>query len=287
VLKNNFGGIMVYNDDNRYPGSLNNDSSCWMPLGPLGQPNSTTYGYQSKVLITGADAKISGSSVTTSGGTKTICLNYGHDDGTDSNGQYDQQASPATVKAPSVGMAVYDQNSGAFLGDVASVTNANTFTLSNSPGNKAGATLVLSGYGGCGPADYYKGALNAPSGKPPANYWDNCIFGARNISVSGNYLSMDANSVTGCTAANLCGFSAAFAFTPGVSKSQQYWLPYEKLIANASGGLGNVFSGNTYSWSGGGEGSWQFEAGSQGHQVSYAQWQAGPYHQDAGSRFTR
>ena len=68
----------------------------------------------------------------------------------------------------------------------------------------------------------------------------------------------------------MCGFTGSFAFTPGVTKSQQYWQSYENLIANASGGLGNVFSDNTYSWSGGGEGSWQFEAGTQGNHISSA-----------------
>ena len=287
VFKDNFGGVMVYNDDNRYPGSLNGDSSCWMPLGPLHLPNSATYGYQSKVLITGADAKISGRSVTTTDGTQTICSNYGHNNGVDSTGQYDQQSSPpGTVQAPSAGMAVFNQSSGAFLGNIASVTSAHAFTLSGSPGNETGAALVLSAYGGCGPADYYNGARNRQSGKPSADYWDNCIFGATNITVSGNVFSMNADSVAGCTVANLCGFSAAFAFTPGVSKSQQYWEPYERLIANASDGLGNVFSHNAYSWSGGGEGSWQFEAGSQGIHVSFAQWGAAPYDQDAGSTFT-
>jgi hypothetical protein len=287
VLENDFGGIMAYTDDNRYPGSLNNDSSCWMPLGPLGIPNSTTYGYQSKVLVTGADAVISGNAVTVASGTTTICNNYGHNNGTDSTGQPDQQASPPnTVRAPSVGMAVFDQDTGAFLGNVASVANSRAFTLTKSAGNLRGATLVLSGYGGCGPADYYRGELNVRSGNPPAYYWNNCIFGAENITVSKNELYINASTVTGCTTANLCGFTAAFAFTPGVSKSQQYWEPDEKLIANSSGGLGNVFSDNTYLWSGGGEGSWQFAAGSQGNYVSYAQWRASPYNQDAGSTST-
>ena len=65
----------------------------------------------------------------------------------------------------------------------------------------------------------------------------------------------------------------------------QFFDAYSNLIARASDGLGNVWSGNTYRWSGGGPGGWQFQAGLQGNQVTRAQWQASPYGQDAGSSF--
>jgi hypothetical protein len=65
----------------------------------------------------------------------------------------------------------------------------------------------------------------------------------------------------------------------------QWFDSYTTYIADASGGLGNVFSGNTYTWTGGGYGSWQFEAGQQTHAVTRTQWQAAPYGQDAGSTF--
>lgn len=275
VLTNNFGGIKVYTDTNRYPDNIDNDSACGVPLGPLDQSNSSLYYKQGKVLVTNADASITGSSVYTSGGTMTICTPYGssQDNGPANNAQ-----------APSVGMAVYDQNSGTFLGTVTSVESANAFTLSGSPGNETGASLLLSAYGGCGPADYYGGKPGVATGIPKAMYWDNCLWGSRNVTVTGNVFSIDASVVTGCEVAqNLCGYMEAAAFNAGVPKLMQFFDAYQTYIADATGGLGNVWSDNTYHWSG--SGGWQFQAGAQGNVVSLAQWRAAPYHQDAGSTF--
>ena len=115
VLTNNFGGVKVYTDTNRYPGNIDDDSACGVPLGSLNQNNSSVYYKQGKILVTNGDTSISGSSVQTSGGTMTICAGDGsiQDNGSDSK-----------LQAPSVGMAVFDQNSDAFLGTVTSVTSA-------------------------------------------------------------------------------------------------------------------------------------------------------------------
>jgi hypothetical protein len=120
---------------------------------------------------------------------------------------------------------------------------------------------------------------------PPAYYWDNCTLGSRDVTVSNNFFSIDASKVTGCTEANDCGFQQAIAFNAKVPTLMQFFDAYPKVIANASRGVGNVWSQNTYSWSGGGPGQWRFEAGLQGNRVSLAQWLAPPYSQDADSRF--
>jgi len=277
VLKDNFGGIKVYTDTNRYPGNIDDDSACSFPLGVLNQSNSAIYYQQSRVLTTNADTTISGSSVTSAGGTTTVCADYG---------TIADKGPGGTVHAPSAGMAAYDQNSGAFLGTVVRVISANAFTLSGSPGDETSVSLLLSAYGGCGPADYYRGGLGVVSGRPSANYWDNCIWGSRNVTVSGNSFSIDANTVTGCdTTNNLCGYMDAVAFNAGVPTLMRFWDSYATYIARASGGLGNVWSGNKYIWSGGGPGGWRFQAGIQGNQVTQAQWQASPYGQDAESSF--
>lgn len=279
VLVNNFGGVKVYTDTNRYPGNIDDDSACSFPLGVLDQSNSTTYYQQSRVLTTGADAAISGHVVTSTGGTQTECADYGTiaDNGSASN-----------LRAPSVGMAAYDLNSGAFLGTVAAVRSARFFVLSRAPGNRRAATLLLSAYGGCGPADYFGGGAGVASGHPSANYWDNCIWGSRNITVSGNRFVIDVSAVTGCRRpVNLCGFMAAVAFNAGVPALVQYWDDgYSRLIARATHGLGVVWSDNTYQWSGGGLRGWRFWAGTQGNQITRAQWRHAPYRQDAGSRFS-
>jgi hypothetical protein len=120
-----------------------------------------------------------------------------------------------------------------------------------------------------------------------AHYWDNCLWGTRNVLVSGNSLHMQADKVAGCTTANLCGYVTAFAFNAGVPPLMHYFHDYPELIARASGGLGNIWRANRYAWSGGGPGGWQFQAGHQGNAVDRRQWQSAPYGQDAGSGFVR
>ncbi len=278
VLQDNFGGVKVYTDTNRYPGNTDNDSACSIPLGALGQANSALYYRQSQVLVTSADATVTGTSVTSAGGTTTICADYGTNN---------SDAGPAsTAQAPSTGMAVYDQTTGAFLGTVSSAASAHSFTLSGTPRNLAGATLLLSAYGGCGPADYYGGGPEVASGTPRADYWGNCSWGARNVTVSGNVFSVNASAVQGCqTAKNLCGYMENAAFNAGVARLLQFWDAYPDYIAKASGGLGNVWSGNTYLWSGKGTGGWQFWAGRQTDRVTLRQWQTALYGQDRGSTF--
>ena len=280
-LVNNFGGVSVYTDTDRYPGDIDQDAACATPLGSLQETNNSTYYQQGTVLeTTSADATISERSVVTASGTIAICDDFGKS----------PQDAPANdvrdSQAPVKGMAVFNMDSGTLLGTVESVTNSHAFTLSRAPGNASGVRLLLSAYGGCGPADYYGGGPGVKSGIPAAYYWDNCMLGSRNVIVSENKFSMDARTVTGCTVNNECGYQQAIAFNAGVPTLMQFFDSYSKLIAHTSGGLGNVWSDNTYSWSGGGPGQWQFEAGLQGPNVSLAQWLAPPYSQDTGSHFT-
>jgi hypothetical protein len=279
VLTNNFGGVKVYTDTNRYPGNIDNDSACSVPFGSLNQSNSTTYYRQTKELTTSADSAISGTAVTSSGGTKTVCADYTAGQSTESD-----SSATNTVQAPSVGMAVFDQNSGKLLGTIASVTSANNFTLSAAPGNETGGSLMISAYGGCGPADYYGGGPGVATGTPSADYWDNCIWGSRNVKVSGNSFTMNAGSVSGCNTTNLCGYMLDEAFNAGVPTLMQFFDDYTNVIGKASGGLGNVWSDNTYTWTGTSPASWQFWDGQQGDTVSLATWQSTDG-QDAGSTF--
>jgi hypothetical protein len=277
---NNFGGVTVYTDTDRYPGDVDRDDACATPLGALEVTNNSTYYQQGTFLeTTSADATISGTSVKTPSGTIALCDDFG-------KSPLRTPADDVTVKqAPVKGMAVFNMDSGALLGTVANATSPNSFTLTREPGDASGVRLLLSAYGGCGPVDYYHGGPGVKSGMPPAYYWDNCIFGSRNVIVSDNVFSMDASKVTGCTEANDCGFQQVIAFNAGVPALMQFFDAYSKVIANASGGVGNVWSHNTYSWFGGGQGQWRFEAGLQGNRVSLGQWLAPPYGQDADSRF--
>ena len=209
VLKDNFGGVKAYTDTNRYVGNGSGDSACSIPLGALAT-NSATYYQQTKVLATASDATISGSSVTSTGGTITLCADYGSPIHSDNPG--------GVVQAPSVGMAVYNLATNAYLGDIATVTSANAFTLNTSPGDVSGAALYVSAYGGRGPADYFGAGPGVSTGTPSAPYWDNCIWGSRNVKVSGNVFSMSASTVTGCTTANKCGYQYLSAFNAGIRR---------------------------------------------------------------------
>jgi parallel beta-helix repeat protein len=280
-LINNFGGTSIYTDTDRYPGNGDNDSACSVPLGALAQANSAVY-YQQPQELQAQSASITGAAVSAPGaGTRILCDDYGAAPASEGSGG----GQSVQTQAPEPGMAVFDVNAGTFLGNVASVSSASSFTLDRSPGNRAGARLLLSAYGGCGMADYSGSAPGRASGSPPGNYWDNCIWGARNITISGNTFSTDAHTVSGCTVVNMCGFNMDIAFNAGVPQLMQVFDQYSSLTQLASGGLGNVYSGNSYCWQGGGPGGWSFEAGLQGNQVTRAQWQGQPDGQDAASTF--
>lgn len=273
VLTNNFGGIGVYTDTDRFPDGVNNNSACSVPLN-AGDPSY----YRQTKYLTGGPAAIAGTSVAVSGGLKTLCSHY--ESGSQENGFEER-----VPKVPAVGMAVYDLEGGTFLGNVASAASAGSFTLDRPPPAAEDVTLLVSAYGGCGPASYFGSGPGVRTGAPSLPYWDNCIWGSRNITVTGNTFTMQADHVMGCSVSNLCGYMQAVAFNAGVPKLMQYFQTYPGLVAKAVGGLGNAWSNNSYSWSGGGPGEWQFGAGEQSNRVSRAEWTAPPYDQDVGSYF--
>ena len=110
------------------------------------------------------------------------------------------------------------------------------------------------------------------------------MLGSRNVTVSHNTFSINANVVKGCTAANECGFQQLIAFNAGVPTLMQFFDSYANLIGKSAKGLGNTWTDNTYTWTG--PGQWSFEAGLQGTQVTQAQWRGAPYDQDANSAFS-
>ena len=283
MLINNFGGVSLYTDTIRYPGNIDEDSSCSNALGPFDQANSATYYTQTKVLQTTTDTAISGTSVTSTGDTLTLCSNYG----APGKGGYPQ----STPKTPSAGMEVFDETTGRLVGTVASASSAHAFTLTAKPPGgsyNTGNVLLLSATGGCGPADYYGGGPRVASGSPSAYYWDHCLWASKNVTISRNVFSIDASTVSGCTTtANLCGYQQAVAFNGGVPLLMQYWYPYTRYIASATAGVGNVYEDNDYTWTGGGKGAWLFNAGRGTlSTVDWATWRT-RYGQDAGSKFER
>ena len=206
-------------------------------------------------------------------------------------------SNPGPSLTPSAGWHVYDSTGEIPANDtISSCVSANSCTLAHpATGNTTGDYIVASEQGGCGYADLIGSTEGTTSGSPAANYWDNCLWGTRNVTVSDNTFSMASNSVTGCTTAAMCGDVSVIDSGSGFPASifdiydgnGQY---FENNAPNAQSPLNNVFSDNTYTWTGtAGPGAWQFQAVHQnpasypsGGNVSQSTWTS-TYHQDAGS----
>ncbi|HJP96312.1 MAG TPA: PA14 domain-containing protein [Candidatus Saccharimonadales bacterium] len=109
-----------------------------------------------------------------------------------------------------------------------------------------------------------------------APYYNDCRWKTQNVKVHGNTFRLTpAHIGASCTFQNSCGLNAVFSNYG----SYPSWSPYKgTIVQNAvTYNQNNTFSDNTY------EGSWQFLPFEQGNLKSFAEWQASPYGQDAGS----
>ena len=145
--------------------------------------------------------------------------------------------------------------------------------------------------GGCGMYDLIGSGPGTQTGSPRHPYFDNCNWWVQDLTVSGNTFIMDANpsqtwkagSVTNCTAATGCGYMVVYA-TTGTCTYGCLWSPYANNVSAEyiiSANAHNVWSNNTYSWTGAGD--WSFEAGSTSNVLSQSAWRGSPYNQDVGS----
>lgn len=110
----------------------------------------------------------------------------------------------------------------------------------------------------------------ALAGKP---YYDDCRWKTQNVLVAHNEFTFDPARIgPKCTPEKFCGFN-------GIFSQWGSWYPYHgtTVETHITFDQNNHFQSNTYS------GPWQFVVQQQGNVVSWATWQAGPYHQDAGS----
>jgi hypothetical protein len=270
TLTNNFGGIVIYTDPTRFAGGPYQAHTTLQSLNATyyqntSQENSPNIDGQS------ADVTLNGTTLmTTANGFQTFFTNV-----------------PTT---PANGMHVYDTAGDIPANDtISTCASANSCTLAvAATGSTTTDNVTLSTAGGCGLYDLFGTTGPGNSGTPSAAYWQNCIWGTQNFTISGNTFSTASASVTGCTSGALCGVMAAISYTPDIPS---YWLNiyasyFVTNIAEAGSALGNVWSNNAYTWSGtGGSSAWQFEAGPQGSSgnVTHAVWQGTTYAQDAGS----
>jgi hypothetical protein len=153
---------------------------------------------------------------------------------------------------------------------VTSCASAISCTLASTPTGTlpSDAYVVLSTPGGCGLYDLYGATGPGQTGSPAADYWSNCIWGAFNTQVTGNTETLDSSTVYCPTNNEGCGINGVMYSAPGLNT---LWEMYEGSSlsddiqeASGAGSLGNVWSGNTYQFSGsGGYGGWIFVAGDQ------------------------
>ena len=118
----------------------------------------------------------------------------------------------------------------------------------------------------------------SPSSTSPL-YWD-CRWRTQNVSVTDNLFTLTPALIPGCaagtpanTTGSQCGYSGTFAQFGGA--------PYAGTVIEQAIAFGqhNVFAANSY------VGPWSFEAPEQNQSdtLTFAQWQAAPYHQDVTS----
>lgn len=109
-----------------------------------------------------------------------------------------------------------------------------------------------------------------------APYYNDCRWKTKNVKIYGNTFRLTPSNIgSSCTFNNSCGLNAIMS-NYGTYPS---WSPYKgTAVQNAiTYNQNNTFYNNTY------EGSWRFMPFEQGSPKTYAQWQASPTNQDAGS----
>jgi hypothetical protein len=119
-------------------------------------------------------------------------------------------------------------------------------------------------------------ACSDPETVSAAPYLDDCRWKTQNLRVEGNLFQFSpSNFPDGCTADQGCGFNGLFA-NWGTTPE---WSPYleEVVMEDITFEQDNVWRGNRY------VGPWRFMARDQGNVVTWDEWRAGPFGQDADS----
>ena len=281
-LINNFGGLQIYTDGGSGIGQQGGSNS--KGNNPLASADIGTY------YLNWNDARASNASWSTTGGTTTVTnsggflleRSYGTNDGMSTqfapNPSVTSQPYAGTT-IPTAGEKVFGLGSSVYTVAASPAPTSTSFTITTAatPSSGSGTYLEIGTTGGCGIADLYGTTAPGNSGTPPANYWQNCIMGSQNVTVSGNTFSMNTSTIgSTCTSANQCGFMGAIANAPSIRDFYEFYNSYfPDNIALASSPLNNVWSDNSYCFEGGGGfGGWQFQAGSQGNNVSQSAWQS-------------
>jgi hypothetical protein len=275
VLTNNFGGIVAFQDRNRFcgEGPDGGQGTCTVN-GDYSGGKTTGSPYYEQPTSYADDATATAGSVSLSSAAGFLS-NY--------------TGKPA---APGAGwtVAAYNTNTGNLLPGVfpagetiASCSGPTSCTLAKpaTSDSHGGQVEIEAGPpGGCGMYDLMGSGLGKATGSPRAQYFDDCNWWVQDLLVAGNYFELTANpsttwvpgEVTMCTAATGCGYMALYANT-GPCTNGCFWSPYSNqtdasYITSAS--AHNVWRDNIYVWKG--SGCWQFEAGGTGQVLSESSW---------------
>lgn len=106
-------------------------------------------------------------------------------------------------------------------------------------------------------------------------YYSDCRWKTQNVSVHGNEFHFDPAKIADCAGSQSCGQQGIFSNYGTYPK----WSPYkgEKISEAITFGQNNLFSDNAYF------GPWGFTVYDASRKLSFGEWQAAPYGQDAGS----
>jgi hypothetical protein len=294
-LVNNFGGIAAFQDRNRFCGEGADGGSGTCTLNGRytgGRPKGSPY-YVQPTSYTDKSTLASGStSLTTADGFQS---NYNGAPARPGNGWIVRAYDASTGE---VVPGIFPD--GETIASCASNTSCTLTTAAKadvSRGSYGGKTIEIETGppGGCGMYNLIGSRAGAVTGSPRNPYFENCNWWVQDLTVSHNVFMMNANpttkwtpgSVTNCTAARGCGYMVLYA-SGGACTTGCFWSPYANAVSPdyiLSSNARNVWSDNSYSWTG--PGGWSFEAGITGHVLSGSAWSGSPYHQDAGSNFAR
>ncbi len=290
-LINNFGGIAAFQDRNRFCGEGPDAGAGACSLNgryPGGSETGSPYYPQPTSYADDAAVSRGSTSVRTAGG---FLNNYSGAPATPAAGWIIAAYDPASGDAVS-GIFPAGEKIASCVGKT-SCTLTMAATADVSSGHAGGQPIEIEAGppSGCGMYDLIGSSAGKDTGSPSDPYFDNCNWWVQDLTISHNSFSMNANptktwkagSVTNCLAATGCGYMVIYA-NSGACVNGCFWSPYaDRVVADyiTSSASHNVWSNNSYTWSG--PGAWSFEAGHTGNVLSQSAWRRSPYDQDNGS----
>jgi hypothetical protein len=279
ILRNNFGGIALFMDRNRFcgEGADGGQGTCTLN-GNFRHDIGTTY-YETPTSYSDRPSLKSGSkAVSVSPGFQS---NYSGAKTMPAKGWLVGLYNPSSGQPIAGVLPAGDKIASCSSNASCTLTAPATATVSNGSYPGGPAELEAGPPGGCGLYDLTGAGPGKVTGSPAEPYFANCNWDVQGVTISGNTFATDANptgsykagQVTDCTAALGCGYMVNYANTGACTNGCEF-SPYAGQ-ADAdfvkSPASGNKWSDNTYAWTGTSAG-WSFELGGTGQVFTSGQW---------------